>query len=894
MLQKYYSSLELELVVFFFIRKTFTFLLLLIGIAAFAQQDTIPPAPADTIPNNGTDTLKRPTPTTTDTVKKKSATATGLEEEVKYSADDSIRFDKVNSLVHLYGRARISYQDFELDADYIRLDQKNNTVFASGLMNKNKRYNGKPIFKQGSEPPITTDSLAFNFKTKKGKSYGVFSEVEGGFLQSKQFKKNEFNEGFFKNGIYSTCNLPHPHFGIHITRGIVTEKQIISGPAYLVIEDVPFPAGVPFGFFPKPNRRASGILFPTFGEDGTRGFFMRDLGYYVGLNDYWDLAVRGTLYTKGSYEGSAAARYRKNYKYDGTINMRYASTKNGIEGTPAFSNPSKDFNITWSHSQAAQANPGTTFSASVNAGTSNYFQNTAAGGTYDIDQITRNTMNSSISYGKVFGPNDMFNFTSSLGHSQDLLAQTISLRLPEFSLNMSTINPFDSKNRVGEQKWYQKIAVGYSVQGSNSIDTKESLLFRKESLKDFQNGMQHTIPVNLSLNVLRFFQFNTGVNYTERWYLQSIRKRYGPTPNSNYGEVTDTVQGFNRQYQYNLNAGLSTKVYGQMNFKKSKLIALRHVATPSVNLSYQPDFADERFGYYRVAPGDTTRNPLTGDIRTYSIFQNAIYGSPSQGRQASLGFSVDNTIEAKVRTKKDSASNVAKIPIIQGLSFSGNYNFAADSFQLSDINFSGRTSIFKQKLALNFNGTLDPYQLDESGRVIDELLIKKGRLVRLTSFGFSTSFSFNSNAAASRNQQQTNLEEQLPNATPQQREAVQQISRDPNAFVDFNVPWNISASYSFQYSNDGRNVSRNNVLQFNGDLSVTPNWKVQYNSGYDFVRKELTLPQFSIYRDLHCWDLSFRWVPIGQYKSWSVDLRVRASVLQDLKLSRRSSFNSEF
>lgn len=878
----------MKLIISFFIRKTLILLLLGGSLNVLAQQPVLRPATPDTL-------IKPSQTTTTDTLQKKSASSAGLEEEVKYSAEDSIRFDNTGNTVYLYGRARISYQDFELDADYIRLDQKNNTVFASGLTNKNKRYNGKPIFKQGSEPPLTTDSLLFNYKTKKGKSYGVFSEAEGGYLQARQFKKNEFNEGFFKNGIYSTCNLPHPHehFGIHITRGIVTEKQIISGPAYLVIEDVPFPAAVPFGFFPKPNNRVSGIMFPTFGEDATRGFFMRDLGYYVGLNDYWDLALRGTLYSKGSYEGSAASRYRKNYKYDGTINLRYASTKNGIEGTPAFQNPAKDFNINWSHSQAAQANPGTTFSASVNAGTSNYFTNTAAGGTYDLDQITRNTMNSSISYGKVFGPNDMFNFTSSLGHSQDLLAQTISLRLPEFSLNMSTISPFDSKNRVGEQKWYQKINVGYSVQGSNSIETKESLLFRKETLRDFRNGIQHNIPIGLSLNVLRFFQFSSNINYNEKWYLQTIRQRFGPVPNG-VGTVTDTVQGFTRAYEYTVSSGLSTKVYGQMNFKKGKLIALRHVATPSANFNYRPDFGEERFGYYRNVIGDTTTNPLTAEQRKYSIFQDAIFGSPSQGRSAAIGFSLDNTIEAKVRSGKDSANNVEKIPIIQGLNFNGNYNFAADSFKLSTISFSGRTSFFKQKLGINFNGILNPYQLDTAGNVIDDFLIKKGKIARITNFGVSTSFSFNSQAAASRNQQQTELEESLPNATPQQREAVAQISRDPNAFVDFNIPWNISASYSFQYSNNGRTRLVTNTVNFSGDFSVTPKWKVQYSSGYDFVNNEITIPQFSIYRDLHCWDMSFRWIPVGQYKSWSVDLRVRASVLQDLKLSRRSRFNNNF
>jgi lipopolysaccharide assembly outer membrane protein LptD (OstA) len=471
---------------------------MLVTVPAFSQRPVLKPAP---VKNDTTTAAAK-----TDTVTNKSST--GLTSKVSYTAEDSIRFDHINNVVHLYGKARVVYDDFELDADYIRLDQKNNLAFASGYTNpRTNRYSGRPIFKQGTEKPITTDSLVFNFKTKKGKSYGVFTDVEGGYLQARQFKKNEYDEGFFRRGIYSTCNLPHPHFGIHITRGIVTEKQIVTGPAYLEIEDVPLPLGVPFGFFPKPNRRSGGVLFPTFGEDALRGFYMRDLGYYFGISDYWDMAVRGTLYSKGSYEGNTQARYRKNYRYDGSLSLRYASTKNGIEGTEAFEHPAKDFNITWSHSQRPEANPGTTFSASVNAGTGSYFSNTAAGGTYDFDQMTRNTLSSNISYGKVFA-DGLFNFTSSLGHRQDIERGSIYLELPTFNLSMTTINPFDSKDRVGEQKWFQKITMGYSLQGTNSIDTQEDLLFQEDALQRFRTGFQHNIPVSLSLNVLDYFQFN--------------------------------------------------------------------------------------------------------------------------------------------------------------------------------------------------------------------------------------------------------------------------------------------------------------------------------------------------------------------------------------------------
>ncbi|WP_423146110.1 putative LPS assembly protein LptD [Rubrolithibacter danxiaensis] len=844
----------------------------------------------------------------TDTLKKTSSTATGLNAEVKYSAEDSIRIDRNSNIVYLYGQGRVSYEGLELDADYISLDQKNNTIFAKGRFDpKTNRYHGRPIFKQGSEPPVTTDSLVFNFKTKKGKTFGTFSEVEGGFIQAKQSKKNPYNEVSLKDAIYSTCNLPHPHFGIHITKGIVTEKNIVTGPAYLVIEGIPFPVGVPFGFFPKANKRASGIMFPTFGEEAARGFFMRNLGYYIGLNDYWDATVQGSLYSKGSYEANLLARYRKNYKYDGSLNFRFASTKlaSAIEGT-ASNKANKDFNLQWSHSQRQEANPGTTFSASVNVGTGAYFSNTGANGTYNMDQITRNSMSSSISYGKTFADGRV-NFTSSLSHRQDISAGTIELNLPQFNLAVSTFNPFDSKNRTGEQKWYQKISVGYNLLGDNSISTKESELFKKSSLKDFDTRIQHSIPVSLSLNALKYFQVSLSVPYNEDWYFKTIRQTYNSRTQET--EITDTIQGFARLYRYSYSSSISTKLYGIKNFKRGKLAAIRHVITPSIGFSYTPDFGGSSFPFTKELRNETgvlVRDNY-GNIRRYSIFQD---GGISSGRSGSLTYSLDNNIEGKKRPTNNSNSdttanqsgNSDKIDILQGLSFSGSYNFLADSFKFSPISFSGRTSFFKKKLGLTFSGILNPYQTNSQGVEIDRLTIP-----RLTNFNVSTDFSLNSSAISSRDK---NIESQQnkQNITEQQREQLDMINRDPNAFVDFNVPWNISASLNFNYSKrvesefntttntrTARNVTDiTSTVSLRGDLSVTPKWKVQYNTNYDIQRNEFSFTNFSIYRDLHCWDLSINWVPFGRYKSYSVDLRVRANILQDLKLSKRRDYYNNF
>lgn len=865
-----------------------SFFLNLIVFAAtvcYAQQ----PVGQDSIPDSTLNVTK------TDTLPKKSiSTSSSLNSEVIYSSDDSMHMDIKNNIVHLYGNARVKYEDFELDAEYIRLDQNNKKIFASGIFDRNGRYRNRPIFKQGSEPPATTDSLLFNIETKKGLSFGGSYDIEGGYIQAARIKKNEFNEGFIKDATYSTCNLQHPHFGIHISKGIVTKNQIITKVAYLEVGGIPLPIGVPFGFFPKTNKRASGILFPTFGEEGTRGFFMRDLGYYIGFNDYWDLAAYSSLYSNGSYEVRTQSRYQKRYKYDGSIGIRFSSLlpENAVEGTPGYK-PQRDFNIMWSHSQRPEVNPGTSFSAQVNVGTSSYFQNTAAGGTYDIDQLTRNSMSSSINYSKSsFGPNGIFSFSSSLAHRQEIQSGSIYLELPRFNLSMTTINPFDSKNRVGEQKWYQRINVGYNMDGSNSVDTKDSLLF-KRGFKDFRNSIQHNVPIGFSTNVLKFFQFSTGGTYRENWYLQTYRERFSNALN---GVVRDTIRGFSRVYEYGISASLSTKVYGTKAFKRGKVMAIRHVLTPSFGVSYRPDFGSDRFGFYRNVPLDS----VARNVRRYSIFEPG--GAPSPGKQANLNFSFDNNIEAKVRSTKDTVNNFVKVPILQGLSFNGYYNFVADSFKLSTISFSGRTSFFKQKVGLNFRGTFDPY-VYEGNRRIDKLSITQGKLAKLTDFGVSTDYSLNLNSNAIKNRNTTAANQSnLPGGmTPQQADQLKLVSRDPNGFVDFNVPWDLVASYSFNLSYNAINSDASqpkttivSTMNVNGNVNVTPKWKIGYATGYDFNMKDFNITQFTVYRDLHCWDLSFSWIPFGPYKSYTMDLRVRSSILQDLKLSRRKSHFDSF
>lgn len=822
-----------------------------------------------------------------DTVMMKSES--GLETQVTIVANDSAWNEVKKNIIHLYSGAKVKYQGFELSADYIRLDRNNNTLFASGVMDSNGKYIGRPIVLFPNDSPKAVDSLRYNYKTLEGKTYGVMTEVDGAFIQAQVLRKNLYDELSIYKGLYSTCNLPEPHthFGIHISKGLITDKKIIAGPSYLVVENIPIKfLAVPFAFFPKQDKGQSGFLFPSFGDDVNRGFGLRDLGWYLNFNDYWDSEIRGSFYSKGSWESSIRTNYLVNYKFSGGFNIRFASTKVGVEGASNYGS-NRDFNVTWNHTQRQEANPGTSFSASVNFGTNSYFQNTGANSTYDYNQLIRNNMSSSISYGKVFADGKV-NFTSSLSHRQDMSSGNVYLQLPTFSLNVATFNPFDSKNRVGEQKWYQRITVGYSLQGSNTLSTGDSTLFTKRTLREFTNGFQHNIPVSLSLNAFKYFQFNTSVNYTERWYLQTIRKGLENEVNG-YREVRDTVPGFRRAYDYSFSSGLSTKIYG-LYPKMGKIEAVRHIVTPSINFNYRPDFADARYGFYRDY---INKNGVPSQ---YSIFEGAIYGSPSSGKSMGIGFSVDNNIEAKVRSDKDSTGNgFKKIPILQGLTFSGNYNFAADSLKLSTISFSGRTALFNQKINLNFNGTFDPYELDNRGQRINTFAVQNGKLARLTNFGLSFDYSFNPNASKSRSNNLDSLRNNMPNMTPEQAKALARVSQDPNAFVDFNIPWNLAGSFNFQYFKVFDAEKRRErsdysaALNFHGDFNVTPKWKVQFNSGYDFKQKEVSLTRFSIYRDLHCWDMSIGWVPFGRYTSYNITIRAKATILQDLKLTKRNS-----
>jgi lipopolysaccharide assembly outer membrane protein LptD (OstA) len=849
-------------------------------------------------------------------------------DKVEYKSRDSTIANRKTEMVHLYGNAKVIYKDFELNADYIRYDKKNDVIFASGITNKNGRYVGRPIFKMDGQGTSIADSIIYHVKTGKGIVFQVFTEQEGGFFSGGQSKVQPDNEVHLKGTTFSTCNLPTPHFGIHISKAIATETQIITGPVYLKLEDIPLPPFFfPFAFFPKPNKKSSGFILPSPSQDPTRGFALNGMGYYQAFNDYLDARLTGNIFTNGSFDATLTSNYIKKYKYNGNINLNFSSQRNGLEGTPEYK-PLKSFNIGWSHTQNPMARPGTTFTALVNAGSSQYFESTAANNTFDIDQIARNTMNSSIAYSKVFGEG-LFNLTAALAHAQETQTKTISLTLPDVSLNMATINPFDSKDRVRKQRFYEKITMGYSMQAKNTINTKEDVLFTRDALRQFQNGVNHQIPVGLAFNVGPFLNFNANGSYNERWYFQTTRQRLINIANVGDSIARDTVGGFRRAGEYSIGMGVSTKLYYRKLFKKPTLFnitGISHIVTPRLDLSYKPDFSKDSYSYIKKleywtdAPLGESK-PIKpaldaqGNQRRYTIFDGSYLGSPSSLQQANLNFGIENNVELKVRKKRDTVGGMdKKVPILQGLSLTGNYDFMKPTKKLSNLNFGGRSQ-FTDKFGINFNGTLSPYLVGErtvnTGTTAnpintivyeesDRYVFSEGRLPRLTNFSFSTDFSLNPDALKSRNKNMDALKQQqnAQGRTPEQIAELEAISRDPNAFVDFNIPWNIALSYSFTYFNSlGRSETRDvsNTLNFNGDFNLTPKWKIQFRSGYDFKAKDLSYTSFAIYRDLHCWDLNATWVPFGQYGgNYSVTIRVKAAVLQDLKLSKRKGYYTRY
>lgn len=786
-----------------------------------------------------------------------------LESEIKYRARDSMPVDLENEITHLYGDATVDYQDLHLKADYIMIDMGKKELFASGITDSTGKTTGNPEFSQ-AEQKFRSSTIRYNFNSKKGKIGYVITQEGQGFIHGEVVKKDAENNFYISRGQYTTCENDTPHFAITSNRlKVIKNNKIVTGPAYMTIEGVSTPLIIPFGFFPNKKGRASGIIFPAFGESGERGFFFQNLGYYFGFSDYVTLALTTDVYSKGSYTLNGTTLYKKRYRYSGNLNLSYAYTVVSERELPDFSERT-DFHINWRHMQDPKVNPNSNFSALVNAGTANYYQNTIS----TMQNFLTNTFNSSITYTHMF-PGTPINLGLSASHSQNTLTRQIQVNLPDVSLTVSRINPFKRKIVIGRPYWYENIGVSYAFRGTNFIQTADSLLFTEESLDNIQNGISHYIPFSTSFNIFNYFNVTPSLNYNERWYYKTTEKNW----NIDSARVeTRMVTGFQAARDYQANLGVSTIIYGMYQFKSGYIRAIRHVVKPTVSMGFRPDYSEEKFGYYRKVTVDET-----GRETKYSIFENTVYGGPSGGSFAALNFALDNNLEMKVSTNTDTGSTVKKVKILESLSFNGSYNFIADSMNLSPIRINGRTTFF-DRVSMNFGGTFNPYAFDSNNFYYDRYLVEDGGpIARLTDANLALSFSLNKT--------------QPKTSEKYSKEELDYINSHPENYVDFSIPFNLSVSYSLQYDKEGNKPSvMFQSASFNGDVNLTPKWKVGFNTWYDLTNGQFTNFGLNIYRDLHCWEMRLNWIPFGYQESWNFQINVKASILQDLKLNKQKPF----
>ncbi|MBR5138803.1 MAG: LPS-assembly protein LptD [Alistipes sp.] len=835
-----------------------------------------------------------------DTIVQRRKSGAGLDRIITGHAVDSLYYDMRKKMVYMYEQGEVKYDNMNLQADFMNIDLDSKNIYAYG---KADTINGeptvtRPLFTQGGTS-LNMDTIAYNIESQRAKIKGIATQQGDGWLIGQEVKKMEDNSIHIADGMYTTCDhTDHPHFYYYMSKAKVIpgdNGKVIMGGGHLVIEDVDIPfLGLPEGFFPLSSGPKSGFLMPTYGEEARRGFYMRGMGYYFTLSDYMDLALTGGFYTLGSWEAQAVSRYTKRYKYSGSINLNYASIRSGDKEDPDYINQNT-FRVQWTHSQDAKANPGSTFSASVNLSSSGYSRYSAT----TLNDMLATQTNSSIAYAKNWAGTP-FSLSMNLGVSQNSQTQALSVTLPTVAFNVSKFFPLKRKVKLGSDRWYEKISMSYSAKLTNNVQTTESEIFTPETLKNMRNGVQHNIPVQASFNLLNYINVTPNMNYSERWYFKKVDKQWNPE--TNQVENLAPEYGFYRLYDYNAGVSMSTTVYGQWQvrekYKELKLQAIRHTATPSISFSYAPDFGNQKYGYFKTVQADSTGRTLI-----YSPFTDNAYGIPSSGRNMALSFNLSQSLEAKVLSKRDS-TGVSKIKIIDDFSIGGSYNFLADSMKLSTISLSLRSSLSK-KLGINLRATLDPYEVTPEGKRYDKLTWSRGNLGRILNTGWSFGYSFQSRKSSTPAINDINSippEYTNPFYDPYgQMDPYLRRQYMSQAYYDFSLPWNFgfnySVNYNLSYVNNGTTGYKRNVTQtigFNGSLTISPKMSITVNGGYDISANKLTTSSINISRDLHCWQMSFSWVPFGHYKSWSFHIGVKAGSLQDLKYEKSQSMYDNY
>ena len=842
-----------------------------------------------------------------------------LDAPVTFSSEDSMVYDAKSKVARLYGNSNVKYQNMDLSSDRIQMSLDSSLVRATGTADSTGAISGTPVFTMGQDK-YESDTMAFNFKTKKGFIYNVYTEQEDGYLSSQHSKRDSSGVLYLEHGRYTTCDQPHPDFYIALSRAKVRPgKDVVFGPAYLVVADVPLPLAIPYGFFPFTKSYSSGFIMPSYGDESSRGFYLRDGGYYFAMSDKWDLKLLGEIYTKGSWGLSVASNYRKRYRYNGSFFFSYQNTKNGDKGMPDYTEQTS-FKLQWSHRQDTKSNPFSSLSASVNFASTSYERNNL-NSMYNPQSYTQSLRTSSVNWSTSFSSLGM-TISGSANLSQNMIDSTVSLTLPDLNISVSRFYPFKRKHMAGKERWYEKISMSYTGQFSNSIDTKEDKLFKSNLIKDWRNAFQHNIPINANFTLFNYININPSFNFTDRMYSNKVMKSWDEQAQT---ERADTTYGFYNVYNWSMSIGASTKMYGFWVPSKKifgdKIQAIRHVLTPQVTFSYAPDCGSRYYETYQKTDADGNVS-----LVEYSPFENGLFNVPSRGKTGSVTFDLSNNIEMKVKSDKDS-TGYKKLSIIDELGFNMGYNMAAKEKPWSDLTVRLRLKWWKN-YTFNLNAVFATYayELDDNGRpyVSNHTEYSKGRFGRFQGLSQNISFTLNpeklkkwfgggddeedateddNNTENDDTGIESNVDDDMVNGQNGARKKnAGKAETDADGYMKFSMPWSLTFGYgiTMRENTSGKFNTKTmrypyaftQTLNFSGNIRISDGWNISFSSGYDFENHDLSMTTASLSRDLHCFNMSCS-VVLAPYTSYNFSFRCNAATLTDaLKYDKRSGYSN--
>ena len=852
------------------------------------------------------------------------ARSNGIDAPVKYSAEDSLVYDAESGTAYLYGNSKVDYENMKLTSDKVHMNLDKSTVRATGTVDSTAEggIKGKPVFTMGKDE-YKSDTMAFNFKSKKGLIKGIYTEQQDGFLSGEVGKRDSTGSVYLQHGRYTTCDKPHPDFYIALSRAKVRPgKDVVFGPAYLVVADVPLPLAIPYGFFPFSKKYSSGFIMPSYGDESDRGFYLRDGGYYFAISDKWDLKLLEEIYTKGSWGVSAASNYRKRYRYSGSFLFSYQDSKTGDKGLPDFAEQ-ESFKIQWNHRQDPKANPYSSLAASVNFATSSYERNNL-NSMYNPQTLTQTTRTSSVSWSTGFSSIGL-SLSATTNLAQDMRTSSIQITLPDLNISLSRFYPFKRKHLVGKERWYEKISMSYTGQLANSISTTEDKILHSNLIKDWKNAFQHTIPVQANFTLFNYINVTPSFNFTDRMYSKKVTRGWDNTLQKEV--VRDTTYGFHNVYNWSMNVGASTKLYGfwvpNRKLFGDKIQAIRHVITPQVTFSYSPNFGARRYGYY----DSYQYTDASGNVKLveYSPYQDELYSVPGKYKTEMISWDVSNNIEMKIKSDKDT-TGYKKISIIDELGASMSYNAAADYHRWSDLSMRLRLKWWKNyTFSMNAQFATYAYELDANGKpyVGNHTEWGYGRLPRFQ--GMSQNFSFTLNpeklkkwfgrkddknddkVTEESDGPDTNIESNMDDDLEKGKHAAKKkrgniAETDDNGYMRFNMPWSLTIGYgiTMRENTAGRFNTKTmrypykftQTLNFSGNIRISDGWNINFSSGYDFENHAMSMTTASLSRDLHCFNMSAS-VVLAPYTSYNFTFRCNAATLTDaLKYDKRSGITN--